>query len=105
MAIDRTKTREEVAKKNKINDEEELLKKGEAVGDVLAGLGLGSIALERYSKYISKKPGAKPRPEKAAKLLKRGGYFLTAAGVPIAGYSYYKHYKLKDKKKKDDNKA
>lgn len=105
MAIDRSKSREEVAKENKKNEEVELLKKGKAVGDTLTGLGLGSIALEKYSKHLSKKPGARPRPEKAAKVLKKGGYFLTAAGIPIAGYSYYKHYKLKKKDKKDDNKA
>lgn len=107
MTIDRSKSREEVAEENKKNEDIELYKKGEAVGDVLAGTGLASLGLERYSKYISKKPGARPRPEQAAKVLKKGGIFLTAAGVPIAGYSYYKHYKLKnkDKKKDDDNKA
>lgn len=96
------KSREEVAKENERKEEVDLLNKGKTVGNTLTGLGLGSIALEKYSKYLSKKPGARPRPENAAKTLKRSGYLLTAAGLPLAGYSYYRHYKLK---KDDNNKA
>lgn len=103
--IDRSKSKEEVIKENKINEEEELLKKGKAVGGTLAGLGISSLALDKYSNYLSKRPGARPRPEKAAKILKNSGYLLTAAGLPLLGYSHYKHYKLKKDKKSDDNKA
>ena len=99
MAIDRSKSREEVARENKDREDEELYKKGKAVGEVLAGLGVTGLGLNKVADYLSKKPGAKPKPEAAMKLLKRGGIFLTTLGTPLVAYSSYKHYKLKNKDK------
>lgn len=97
--------------KEELKEKLDLYKKGIVSGSAVASLGGVSYGLSRLAermrelndKVVETAGKTKPKfPADSVMKLKKAAPYLTASGLALAGYSKYKHHKLK-KIESDDN--